>query len=250
MKKKPNEYITYEGHFIDIITIPIQRLGFWVRRNVSLEKVVAILISVIGLFVSIASLYVSNVAKNMSLETQRIADLEKQPSFIVDKEIKGETEKYIIRNTGGEIQYGHVSGKKMFDISIYSNNYYYVGQLYLVLNNSMTMGYSQYNFETSSFELYTDSSYSTLFSGFNKIKSIINEAGFDCSIIIVDYFEFTYRDYKQEEIRKAMIAQDEAIINIDGINKTNFKVLYGDLNDLEDERVIKDIQEMLETFTQ
>lgn len=75
---------------------------FLERKKIYFETVMMLALSIAGVIVSIVSVKVAMVANDISLNEQRIEDLEKQPAFILDIEADEDKMKYVIKNVGGD----------------------------------------------------------------------------------------------------------------------------------------------------
>ena len=69
---------------------------FLERKKIYFETVMMLALSIAGVIVSIVSVKVAMVANDISLNEQRIEDLEKQPAFILDIEADEDKMKYVI----------------------------------------------------------------------------------------------------------------------------------------------------------
>ena len=83
---------------------------FLEKKKIYFETIMMLILSIAGTIISIVSVKVAMVANDISLNEQRIEDLEKQPSFVLDME-SDEKNSYTIRNVGGDIKFGNVIGE-------------------------------------------------------------------------------------------------------------------------------------------
>lgn len=218
---------------------------FLERKKIYFETVMMLAFSIAGVIVSIVSVNVAMVANDISLNEQRIEDLEKQPAFIFDVEADEERMKYIIKNVGGDIKYGNVFGDEVLIIAVYNEHYDYLGNGYIFLGGYLEKDFSTYDFETNSFELYSTLEPKSVVAWVDKIKELIIEQGFFCNIECAEYFDFMYTDYKQEMIEKTMVVQGGIIKDIENTGNYEFK-LRVDIDDSGNEHICSDIKEQLE----
>lgn len=103
---------------------------FLEQKKIYFETIMMLILSLAGGIVSIVGIKVAMVANDISLNEQRIEDLEKQPSFVLETEADEEKMKYFIKNVGGDIKYGNVFGDEVLIVSIYNRQYDYIGKGY------------------------------------------------------------------------------------------------------------------------
>ena len=116
---------------------------------------------------------------------------------------------------------------------------------YIFLDGYLEKDYSTYNFETNCFELYSTLEAKPVTKWIDKIQKIIIQQGFFCGIECTEYFDFTYKDYKQKLIQKTMIDHGGIIQDIKDTGNYEFKVQV-DIEKLEDEQIFNEIKEQLE----
>mgnify|MGYP000014903231 FL=1 len=219
---------------------------FLEKKKIYFETIMMLILSIAGTIISIVSVKVAMVANDISLNEQRIEDLEKQPSFVLDME-SDEKNSYTIRNVGGDIKFGNVIGEEVLIIAIYDEQYDYIGKGYILLDGFFEKDYSTYNFETNCFELYRTPDPKPVVNWMDKIENLIVEQGLFCGIECTEYFDFMYTDYKQELIQKSMVAQGEYIKDIENTDVYTFKMRVN-IDDLENEQLFTEIEEQLEEF--
>ena len=95
---------------------------FLEKKKIYFETIMMLILSIAGTIISIVSVKVAMVANDISLNEQRIEDLEKQPSFVLDME-SDEKNSYTIRNVGGDIKFGNVIGEEVLIIAIYDEQF-------------------------------------------------------------------------------------------------------------------------------
>ena len=218
---------------------------FLEQKKIYFETIMMLILSLAGGIVSIVGIKVAMVANDISLNEQRIEDLEKQPSFVLETEADEKKIKYFIKNVGGDIKYGNVFGDEVLIVSIYNRQYDYIGKGYIFLDGYLEKDYSTYNFEINCFELYSTLEAKPVTKWIDKIQKIIIQQGFFCGIECTEYFDFTYKDYKQKLIQKTMIDQGGIIQDIKDTGNYEFKVQL-DIEKLEDEQIFNEIKEQLE----
>jgi len=218
---------------------------FLERKKIYFETIMMLVLSLAGVIVSIVSVKVAMAANDISLNEQRIEDLEKQPAFIFDTETDGQRMKYLIKNVGGDIKYGNVFGDKALIIAIYNEQYDYLGKGYIFLGGYLEEDFSKYNFETNCFELYSTLEPKPVTEWVDKIEELIIEQGLFCGIECTEYFDFLYTDYKQEMIQKDMIVQNGIIKDIENAGDYQFKIRVN-IEDLENEQISSEMEEQLE----
>ena len=218
---------------------------FLEQKKIYFETIMMLILSLAGGIVSIVGIKVAMVANDISLNEQRIEELEKQPSFVLETEADEEKMKYFIKNVGGDIKYGNVFGDEVLIVSIYNRQYDYIGKGYIFLDGYLEKDYSTYNFETNCFELYSTLEAKPVTKWIDKIQKIIIQQGFFCGIECTEYFDFTYKDYKQKLIQKTMIDHGGIIQDIKDTGNYEFKVQV-DIEKLEDEQIFNEIKEQLE----
>lgn len=247
-KNKKSKYLIYNEttKLIDIkVDLKSKLQVFLERKKVYFETIMMLAVSIAGIIVSIVGVKVAMVANDISLDEKRIGDLEKQPAFIFDKEADEQKMKYIIKNVGGDIKYGNVMGDKVLIITIYNEKYDYLGKGYVFLGGYLDRSFSEYNFETKSFELYSILEPKPIREWRDKIKNLIVNEGFFCEIECTEYFDFMYTDYKQEMIQRDMIVQGEIIKNKENTGNYEFKIRVN-IDNIEDNQINNELKEQLE----
>ena len=235
VRKKKNKNLIYNENtkLIEIKTDTKSKFQIFLeRKKIYFETIMMLVLSLAGVIVSIVSVKVAMVANDISLNEQRIEDLEKQPSFIFDVEADEERTKYLIKNVGGDIKYGNVFGDEVLIIAVYNEQYDYLGKGYILLGGYFEKDYSTYNFETNCFELYSTLEPKPVIKWIDKIEQLLIEQGFFCGIECTEYFDFMYTDYKQEMIQKTMIVQGGIIKDIENTGEYEFKIRVN-IEDLE-----------------
>lgn len=248
LRKKKNKYLIYNENtkLIEVKTDTKSKFQLFLeRKKIYFETIMMLILSLAGVILSIVSVKVAMVANDISLNEQRIEDLEKQPSFVFNIEADEEKMKYLIKNVGGDIKYGNVFGDEVLIIAVYNEQYDYIGKGYILLGGYLEKDYSTYNFETNCFELYSTLEPKPVTDWVDKIEKLIIEQGFFCGIECTEYFDFMYTDYKQEMIQKTMIVQGGIIKDIENTGDYEFKVRVN-IEDLENEQIFNEIKEQLE----
>lgn len=217
---------------------------FLERKKIYFETIMMLAVSIAGIIVSIVSVNVAIAANDISLDEKRIADLEKQPSFIFDSEADEDKVKYLIRNVGGDIKYGNVFGDEVLIVAIYDGNYDYLGKGYVFLGGYLEQDFSTYDFDTKCFELYSTLEPKPVTEWVDKIQNLIINEGFYCGIECTKYFDFMYTDYKQEAVQKTMILRSGIISNIENTGDYEFRIRVT-LDNLDDEQISDEIKREL-----
>ena len=214
-KKKKSKYLIYNENtkLLEVKADTKSKFQtFLERKKIYFETVMMLALSIAGVIVSIVSVKVAMVANDISLNEQRIEDLEKQPAFILDIEADEDKMKYVIKNVGGDIKYGNVFGDVVLIVAVYDEQYDYLGKGYILLGGYLEKDFSTYDFETNSFEMY-----STL----------------------------EPKPVTQEMIKKTMVVQGGIIKDIENTGDYEFKIRV-DIDDLENEQICSEIKEQLE----
>ena len=102
-KKKKSKYLIYNENtkLLEVKADTKSKFQtFLERKKIYFETVMMLALSIAGVIVSIVSVKVAMVANDISLNEQRIEDLEKQPAFILDIEADEDKMKYVIKNVG------------------------------------------------------------------------------------------------------------------------------------------------------
>ena len=248
LRKKKNKNLIYNENtkLIEVKTNTESKFKIYLeQKKIYFETIMMLIISLAGVIVSIVSVKVAMVANDISLNGQRIEDLEKQPSFVFNVEADEERMKYLIKNVGGDIKYGNVFGDLVLIIAVYDEQYEYLGKGYIFLGGYLEKDFSTYDFETNSFEMYSTLEAKPVIAWIDKIKELIIQQGFFCGIECTEYFDFMYTDYKQEMVKKAMIVQGGIIRDIESTGNYEFKIRV-DIDDLESEQICSEIKEQLE----
>ena len=252
LRKKKNKKLIYNENtkLIEIKTDTKSKFQLFLeQKKIYFETIMLLILSFAGVIVSIVGVKVAMVANDISLNEQRIEDIEKQPSFVFDVEAEEDRMKYIIKNTGGDIKCGNVFGDVVLIIAIYDEQYEYLGKGYILLGGYFEKDYSTYNFGTNCFELYSTLEPKPVIEWIKKIEKLIEETGFYCGIECTEYFDFMYTDYKQETIQKTMIVQQGIIKDIENTGDYEFKIRVN-IEDLENEQIYNEITEQLDRLVQ
>lgn len=247
LRKKRTKNLTYNENtkVIEVKKNTENKVQLFLEHNkIYFETIMMLILSFAGIIVSIVGVKVAMVANDISLNEQRIEDLEKQPAFVLDIETDKEKLKYSIKNVGGDIKYGNVFGAEVLLVTVYNEQYDYIGKGYIFLGGYFEYDFSIYNFDTNSFELYRTLEQKPVINWINKIEKMIIEQGFFCGIESTEYFDFTYTDYKQATIQKNMIVQGSIIKDIENTGNYEFKIRVN-IDDLEDEQISSELNEAL-----
>lgn len=250
MKKhyKKGEQLVYDEStkLLTVKKIPDNKFKVCLENNkIYFETIMMLIISIAGIIVSVVGVRVDIVANNISLEEKRIEDLEKQPSFVYNTVADDNGIRHIIENVGGDIKYGNVICDKILIVSIYNENYEYIGKGYIILIGYFEINCSQYNFETKSFEVYSNLEPKPVYDWIDKIENVIISEGYFCNIECKKQFDFYYTDYKKEDVNKTMILNAGIICEIEDNGNYEFKIAEN-IDELEDERINYDVKEQLE----
>ena len=214
-------------------------------NKIYFETLLMFILTVAGIIVSIVGVRVGIVANNIAKTENQISDLEKQPTFVIENETNKSEEKYIIRNTGGDIQYGNLILDKVFLIYIYDENYDYLGRGYIIWGGYMDKGYSTYDFDTKSFSVSTKLTSRPITQWTKIISDTITEQGYFYGVICTEHLDITYQNYKQELITRDMIVENGIVRDFDRDNEYSFKI-YANADALEDGRLPTDLREEIE----
>lgn len=247
-RKNKNNYLTFNENtkLLEVKADTKSKFHIFLeRKKIYFETIMMLAISLAGVIVSIVSVKVAMVANDISLNEQRIEDLEKQPAFVFDTEVDEQRAKYLIKNVGGDIKYGNVFGDEVLIISIYNEQYDYLGKGYVLLGGYLEKDFSTYNFETNCFELYSTLEPKPVTAWIDKIEEVITNEGFFCGIECTKYFDFMFADYKQEMIKKTMVLQAGIIRDIKNTGNYEFKTRVN-IDDLDNEHIENEIKEQLE----
>ena len=98
-RKKKSKYLIYNENtkLLEVKADTKSKFQtFLERKKIYFETVMMLALSIAGVIVSIVSVKVAMVANDISLNEQRIEDLEKQPAFILDIEADEDKMKYVI----------------------------------------------------------------------------------------------------------------------------------------------------------
>lgn len=123
LRKKRTKNLTYNENtkVIEVKKNTENKVQLFLEHNkIYFETIMMLILSFAGIIVSIVGVKVAMVANDISLNEQRIEDLEKQPAFVLDIETDKEKLKYSIKNVGGDIKYGNVFGDVIFIRTVYS----------------------------------------------------------------------------------------------------------------------------------
>lgn len=248
MRRKRDKYLTYDEN-TKLIGVKVDTKSkfqiFLEQKKIYFETITMAVLSLAGIIVSIVSIRVAITANDISLNEQKIEDLEKQPAFVLDVEADEGKMKYLIKNTGGDIKYGSVFGDVVLIIGIYNEHYDYLGKGYIILGGYLERDFSTYNFETKCFELYSTLEPKPVVEWMDKIQKLIREQGFFYVMECTEYFDFTYIDYKQDEVERTMIVQGNVIKDIEDTGNYEFKI-WVNIDDLEDAKIYSELKEQLE----
>lgn len=220
---------------------------FLEQNKIYFETILMFILTVAGIIVSIASVKVGIIANNIAKNENRISDLEKQPTFVIENETNKSEEKYIIRNTGGDIQYGYLFFDKALVVSVYDENYDYLGRGYIILGGYMENGFSTYDFDTKSFTVSTKLISRPILHWTEIVENIITAEGYFCGVSCTEHLDITYQNYKQEQIIRDMIVENGIIHDFVRDNEFSFKI-YTNINDLEGEELKTDIIDGIESL--
>lgn len=242
MKKhyKNNERLVYDKttKLLTLEKAPENKFKALLEKNkIYFETIMMLIISIAGIIVSVVGIRVDVAANNISLEEKRIVDLEKQPSFVYDVVADEYEAKYIVKNVGGDIKFGQAICDEVLIVSVY-DDYDYIGKGYVYFNDYFEKDFSEYDFETNSFMFTSNLEPKPITQWVEKIDSILKEEGFSCSFECTNCFYFTYKDYKQEEIRRTMFLHGGKFYDVDDSESYKF-IFRTSLNDLENENIDK-----------
>lgn len=214
------------------------------HNKIYFETLLMLILTVAGIIVSIAGVRVGMVADNIAETENRISDLENQPTFVIENETNKSEEKYIIRNTGGNIQYGNLILDKAFLIYIYDEHHDYLGQGYIIWGGYMDKGYSSYDFDTKLFSVSTKLTSRPISQWTKIISDTITEQGYFCNVICTEHLDIIYQNYKQELITRDMVVENGVIRDFVRDNEYSFKI-YANADDLEDGQLKTALREQI-----
>lgn len=215
---------------------------FCEQNRIYFETILMLVLTVVGIIVSIASVKVGIIANNMAAGENHISDLEKQPTFVMKKEINKTEEKYIIKNTGGTIRFGNLFLDKIIEIVIYDENYEYLGKGYIVLDNYIEDNYSEYDFQSESFTITTKLVSKPILKYMEIIEDIITNKGYFYGIRCTEHLDLEYENYKQELVQRDIIMDDNRIIdNFSSDQEYDFEI-YINVDDLDKKQLKTDIE--------
>lgn len=244
-KKRKSKTILYYDESTKIIKVntdvPITNKfkSFCEENRIYFETILMLILTVAGIIVSIASVKVGIIANNIAENENYINDLEKQPTFILKKQIDENEEKYIIKNTGGTIRYGNLFLDKALVVTIYDENYSYLGKGYVILEQC---GYSEYDFDTQSFTISTMLSSKPILQWIESIENILTDEGYFSGIIYTEHIDLIYQNYKQESLTRDMIVNNGVICDF-GKNGEYYFKMYENVNELDIDRLKADIKQ-------
>lgn len=218
---------------------------FLERNKIYFETVLMLVLTITGIVVSVAGVKVGIVANSIAENENKISDLEKQPTFVMEKEMNGSEDKYIIRNTGGDIKYGNLFLEKAFVIHINDENYTYLGSGYIILGGDIEHGFSAYDFDTKSFTISSPAKVRPVLQWSERIESIIREEGCFCGVIYTEHLDIQYQDYKQDFVIRDMVAENGLIRDFVYNSEYSFK-LYVNVNNIEDDQIGTDLKREIE----
>lgn len=255
MKKrsKKGEQLVYDEttKLFTVEKIPDNKFKIFLEKNkIYFETIMMLIISIAGIIVSVVGVRVDVAANNISLEEKRIEDLEKQPSFVCDVVADENEVKYIVKNIGGDIKYGHAVCDEVLIITVYNENYDYIGKGYIILGNYFEKDFSVYDFEMNCFDFSIDLEPKNVQELIERIDSVIKNEGFYCGFECTEYFNFTYTDYKRDDIERNMFLKGGKFCDVE--ESENYEFLFRvNLENLENENIdsrIKQELELLEKF--
>lgn len=249
-KRKSKQTLFYDKRTnlisVNTNTNTANRFKLFLEQNkIYFETILAFILTITGIIVSIASVKVGIAANNIAEYENQINDLEKQPTFIVENETNENEEKYIIRNTGGDIQYGNLFCDKIFLIFVYDEDYDYFGCGYIILDGYMENRFSAYDFNTKSFTVSTKLTSRPILQWSEIIENIVTEEGYFCGIVCTEHLNIIYQNYKQELINRDMFVENGIVRDFYRDDEYRFKI-YTNVNDLEEEQLKTDIKKQLE----
>lgn len=223
---------------------------FLEKNKIFFETIMMLIISIAGIIVSVVGIRVDVAANNISLEEKRIEDLEKQPSFVCNVVSDENEVKYIVRNIGGDIKYGHSVCDEVLIITVYNENYDYIGKGYIILGGYFEKNFSAYDFETNCFVFSVNLEPKPVIDWSDKVRNIIMDEGYSCDVEYTKYFNFTYTDYKLDEIERKMVLKGDKFCDFE--ESENYEFLFRvNLEDLANEDInsrIKQELDLLEKF--
>ena len=245
MNKKEKTILHYDEqtHMINVEIKNSTKSKFKIfceQNKIYFETILMLILTVTGIIVSIASVQVGIIANNIAENENRINDLEKQPTFLLEKEITETEEKYVIRNTGGAIRYGNIFFDKALVMAIYDENYTYLGKGYILLGNYIEDSYSAYDFDTQSFTVSTKLSSKPILQWIEEIQSSLTNEGYFSGIICTEHIDLTYQNYKQDLLVRDMIVDKGVILDFGSDEQYYFK-MYVNINELDIEQLEADI---------
>lgn len=224
---------------------------FCEQNKVYFETVLMLILTISGIVVSIVGVKVGIIANNIAENDNYITDLEKQPTFVCEKEISENSEKYIIRNTGGSIRYGSLFLDKAIVITLYNEDYTYLGKGYIILGDYIENRYSKYDFDTQTFTISTKSVSNSklVLQWIETLKNILINEGYFYGIICTEHIDLMYQNYKQESLTKDMVVDNEILRDFDSNNEYYFKK-YVNVNELDAEQLKEDIKQEINLLLQ
>ncbi len=215
------------------------------KNKIYFETIVMIIVSVAGILVSIAGIQVSKMSNEISINSQNIENLEKQPYFVLSKEYTDDKEIVIMKNTGGTIHDGNVFMDKILMVSISNDNYEYIGKGYIYLNNYPTNRFSTYDADNKQFEFHQELKPKPLSDLIDMINNAILKRGYYSSIEIMDLYDLSYIDYKHDNINKQMIVRGGYFTELQESKLYEFKTII-DVTDYDQTSIEKDINEQID----
>lgn len=217
---------------------------FCEQNKVYFETILMLILTIAGIIVSIVGVKVGIIANNIAEYEDYIADLEKQPTFVFEKEISKEEEKYIIRNTGGSIRYGDLVLDKAIVITLYNEDYTYLGKGYIILGGYIENGYSKYDFDTQTFTISTKSVLNSklVLQWIETLENILTNEGYFYGIVCTEHIDLMYQNYKQESLTKDMVVDNGILCDFGSNNEYYFKK-YINVNELDAKQLKEDIKQ-------
>lgn len=215
--------------------------SFCERNKIYFETILMLILTIAGIIVSIVGVKVGIIANNIAENENRINDLEKQPTFVLEKEVDEIEEKYTIKNTGGTIRYGNLLLDKALVVTIYDKDYAYLGKGYIILGEYIESGYSVYDFDTQSFTISTKLASKSILQWIETIENILTNEGYFYGINCTEHIELMYQNYKQELSIRDMIVDNGIIRDFNSSEEYCFK-MYVNVNELNAEQLKEDIK--------
>lgn len=217
------------------------------KNKIYFETIVMIIVSVAGILVSIAGIQVSKMSNEISINSQKIENLEKQPYFVLSKEYTNDKQIFIMKNTGGIIHDGNVFMDKILIVSISNDNYEYIGKGYIYLSNYLTDGFSMYDADNKQFEFHQDLKPKPLSNLIDMINNAIAKRGYYSSIESMELYDLSYIDYKHDNINKQMIMRGGYFTELQKSELFEFRTII-DITDYDQTSIENDINEQIDSL--